>query len=317
MTSASALRRARRARSVPLGWLVDQVVGELPLDPHPVALFGELMAGVERRIWADRRGPGIAYAAGGVALGALAGSALASAPGAAYVAIGHRRLLGEAAAIAEALERGDLPGARERLPALVGRDPRELGLSEVCRAVVESVAENTVDAAVAPMLWGALGGAPAALGYRALNTMDAMVGHRASRYERFGWASARLDDVAAWLPARVTAALVAAVRPRRALEVAAAVRRQAPAHPSPNAGVAEAAFAAALDLRLGGTNRYGERVEVRPALGTGQPPGVADLWRAARLSREVGAALCAALVGASLLGRKRARPVPAVGTVLG
>src|SRR5262249_41107178 len=154
---------------------------------------------------------------------------------------------------------------------------------EVARAAVESVAENTVDAVVAPALWAALAGAPGVLAYRAVNTLDAMVGHRSTRYARFGWASARLDDAANWVPARVTAALVAAARPARAAAIASAVRHQAPAHPSPNAGVAEAAFAAALGVRLGGRNAYGDRVELRPALGDGPPPAPADVARAVRL----------------------------------
>jgi adenosylcobinamide-phosphate synthase len=133
------------------------------------------------------------------------------------------------------------------------------------------------------------------LGYRALNTMDAVVGHRSPRYARYGWASARLDDVAAWVPARVTAGLVAAVRPSRARLVLDVVRRDAPAHPSPNSGVAEAAFAAALGLRLGGENRYGDRVEVRPSLGDGRPAEPADIGRAVHLSRDVTLALAAAL----------------------
>ena len=160
---------------------------------------------------------------------------------------------------------------------------------------MESVAENTVDAVVAPALWALAAGAAGALGYRAVNTMDAMVGHRSHRYLAYGWASARADDLAGWVPARVTAALVAAVRPAGAGAVWRAVRRDAPAHPSPNAGVAEAAFAAALGLRLGGFNRYGERVELRPPLGSGRPPEPADIARAVRLSGDVALALAGAL----------------------
>ena len=108
---------------------------------------------------------------------------------------------------------GDLERARALLPSLVGRDPSGLGAGEIARAVVESVAENTVDAVVAPAFWGAVAGAPGALGYRAVNTLDSMVGHRSPRYANYGWASARLDDALAWVPARLTAALVAVVRP--------------------------------------------------------------------------------------------------------
>jgi adenosylcobinamide-phosphate synthase len=160
--------------------------------------------------------------------------------------------------------------------------------------VVESVAENTSDAVVAPLLWGALAGLPGLLGYRAVNTLDAMVGHHGPRYENFGWAAARADDLANYLPARLTAALTAAVAPavggnwRTALSVA---RADGHRHPSPNAGVAEAAFAGALGLRLGGRNDYGSHTEDRPLLGAaGRAPGVDDIARAARLSRAVTAA---------------------------
>ncbi len=164
------------------------------------------------------------------------------------------RALGQAAGdVGRALDDGDLERARALLPTLVGRDPSGLDEGEIARAAVESVAENTVDAVVAPALWAAVAGAPGALGYRAVNTLDSMVGHRSERYANYGWASARLDDAVAWVPARLTAALVALVRPRAARPVWTAVRTQAPAHPSPNAGVAEAAFAAALGVRLGGT----------------------------------------------------------------
>jgi adenosylcobinamide-phosphate synthase len=165
----------------------------------------------------------------------------------------------------------------------------------MARAVVESVAENTVDAVVAPAWWAAVAGAPGVTGYRAVNTMDAMVGHRDDRYLRYGWASARLDDVAAFIPARLTAALVAVVRPRAAGAIWRAVRTQAPSHPSPNSGVAEAAFAAALDVHLGGVNRYGDRSEHRPTLGTGRAVEPGDIERAVELSRDVSTALAVVL----------------------
>jgi adenosylcobinamide-phosphate synthase len=169
--------------------------------------------------------------------------------------------------------------------------------------VVESVAENTVDAVVAPALWAAVAGAPGALAHRAANTMDAMVGHRSDRYLRYGWAAARLDDAMAWVPARATAVLVATVRPGAAGAVVRTVRHDAPAHPSPNSGVAEAAFAAALGLRLGGTNRYGGRIEHRPALGDGRAPRPGDIERTVELAGDVGLALVAALLAAGLVRR--------------
>ena len=192
-----------------------------------------------------------------------------------------------AADVHAALVARDLERARALLPALVGRDPSTLDASGVAAAVVESLAENSVDAVVAPALWGFAAGAPGALAYRAVNTMDAMVGHRSARYARFGSGSARLDDVANYVPARVTALLVALARPRHAARVARAVRADAPAHPSPNAGVAEAAFAGALGVELGGPLRYGERVEDRPRLGAGPRPQPADIPRALRLADDV------------------------------
>jgi adenosylcobinamide-phosphate synthase len=136
-----------------------------------------------------------------------------------------------------------------------------------------------------------------------VNTLDAMVGHRDRRYRRFGWASARMDDVAAFAPARLTALLVTAVRPRAAGAIWRAVRVQAPSHPSPNAGVAEAAFAAALGVRLGGINRYGELTEYRPALGVGRPVETADIARAVALSKSVTTGLVVVLIGAGIMSR--------------
>jgi adenosylcobinamide-phosphate synthase len=221
------------------------------------------------------------------------------------VAVAGRALADTAMSVADALRDGDLDEARDLLPALVGRDPSGLDAGEIARAVVESVAENTVDAVVAPALWAAVAGAPGAWGYRAVNTLDAMVGHRSVRYRRFGWASARLDDAAGYLPARATAVLVAAVRPQAAGAVWRAVCTQARAHPSPNAGVAEAAFAAALGVRLGGRNRYGDRTEIRPTLGAGPPPAAADIPAATRLSGDVGLALAAVLAGVGWLRNSR------------
>jgi adenosylcobinamide-phosphate synthase len=295
------------------GWLADRLIGEPRVGPHPVAAFGSAMAAFERWTWRDSCLAGALHAGSGTALAVLAGAAVRAGLGAGlpstlaatYVAVAGRGL-GEAASdVAAALGAGEVDAARWLLPSLVGRDPTTLDEKEIVRAVVESVAENTVDAVVAPMLWAAAAGAPGALGYRAVNTVDSMIGQRSPRYVRYGWAGARLDDVAAWVPARVTAAVVAAVRPGAAGAVWRAVRHDAPGHPSPNAGVAEAAFAAALGLRLGGENRYGDRVEIRPPLGTGRPPEVADVAAAVRLSSDVGTAVALLLVAAAFAGRRR------------
>ncbi|MGH9190186.1 MAG: adenosylcobinamide-phosphate synthase CbiB [Acidimicrobiales bacterium] len=292
-----------RGRSVAAGIVADLLLGEPPDAIHPVVWFGRAMRAVEARAYGDDRWRGGLHAAAGVALGAGAGGVVRSTGVATWVAVAGRQLRRVATTVGAALEGGDLEEARRLLPALAGRDPEGLDEKDVARAVVESVAENTVDAIVAPALWALVAGAPGALGYRAVNTIDAMVGHRSVRYERYGWSSARLDDLAAWLPARATAVLVAAVRPASAVDVWTAVRTQAPAHPSPNAGVAEAAFAAALGLRLGGETRYPGRVEARPFLGTGRPPEAGDIASAVRLSAHVGAALAAGLT----LGGARAR----------
>jgi adenosylcobinamide-phosphate synthase len=312
--------RRRHARATAAGLLAGVVLDQIAGDPrrgHPVALFGSAAGRLESRMWRDDRAAGATYAALLVAAPALLGLlprrlpspwlAAATAAGT-WAVLGSRTLPAEADAVAAHLRRGDLPAARRRLTHLVGRRTDALDEAEIARAVVESVAENTSDAVVAPLLWGALAGLPGLLAYRAVNTLDAMVGHHSPRYENFGWAAARADDLANYLPARLTAALTAALAPavggdwRSALAVARADGRR---HPSPNAGVAEAAFAGALGLRLGGRNDYGSHAEDRPVLGAaGRPPGVDDIARAARLSRAVTAA-AAVTCAAIALGRAR------------
>ena len=295
-----------RPTAVAIGLAADRLFGEPPAGLHPVAGFGQAMAGLEARLYEDRRAPGVVHAAAGLALGGAAGAAVRSTAAATYIAVAGRALGEAAASVGAALDAGDLAEARTRLPALVGRDPSALDEPAVARAVVESVAENTVDAVVAPALWALAAGAPGVLAHRAVNTMDAMVGHHSDRYERYGWAAARLDDLAAYLPARATVALVVACRPGAAPAIWRTVRRDAGAHPSPNSGVAEAAFAGALDLTLGGESRYGGRVEERPRLGDGRPPTAGDIHRAVVLSRDVTLALVGALLLASG-ARRRAR----------
>ncbi|MHB8670571.1 MAG: CobD/CbiB family cobalamin biosynthesis protein [Acidimicrobiales bacterium] len=299
---------AQRCRGAASGLVLDRLLGEPPQGVHPVGAFGFLMQRVEAGLWRPSRLTGSVHAALGLSVGVGAGRRMRSTTLAAALAVGGRALGRAATRVAAALEAGDLQRARALLPTLAGREPEGLDEKEIVRATVESVAENTVDAIVAPALWAAVAGAPGALGYRAVNTLDAMVGHRDARYERFGWASARADDFAAWAPARATAALVMAVRPRAAPSAWRAITRQAPSHPSPNGGVAEAAFAAALGLRLGGLNRYGDRTEIRPPLGFGRAPERRDIAAAVKLSRDVTWALAGvlAVLGASAgAGRRR------------
>ena len=295
------------AGGIAAGVLADALVGD-PRRGHPVALFGRAATLIERGLYADAKPRGVVFTAccEALAIGpALAAgrisrrhpaTRLAWAGAVTWAVTGARSLTREASRIGRALEVGDLPGARRLLPNLVGRDPAGLDAAGIARAVVESVAENTSDAIVAPLLWGALAGPPGLAGYRAANTLDAMVGHHSPRYEQFGWASARLDDVVNWAPARVTALLAAACAPVVGGRPAAAWRialDYGPRHPSPNAGWCEAAFAGALGVRLGGPLSYAGRAERRPELGDGRPPEPADIARASRLCRSVTAAATA------------------------
>ena len=302
----------RRCLAAAAGLVLDRLVGEPPADIHPVVGFGRTMERVEQALWADRRLNGVVYALSGAVTGAVAGSAAGSTAVATWAVAAGRELRRVASRVGELAAAGDLAAARAELPSLVGRDPSELDASGVAAAVIESVAENSVDAVIAPAFWAAVAGAPGAVAYRAINTMDAMVGQRNERYGNFGWAVARLDDVANYVPARIFAGLVVVLCPHRTREIIAAVRRDAPAHPSPNAGVAEAAVAAALGRQLGGTLRYGDTEENRPLLGDGPRPGPDDVPEAVRIAdRAEWAAvgmLCLIWLAARLKGRARGLP---------
>lgn len=299
---------SRRTLGTAAGVVADRLLGEPPVPGtlHPVALLGSAANAFERWLYADQRSHGALYAGVNTAVALTAGAVVRSPALAAYVTTSGRALHTEATSISTALEEGDIDRARQRLPNLVGRDPGTLDEAEIARAVVESVAENTVDAIVAPALWTVAGGSAGAFLQRGADSIDSMVGYPDERYRRFGSAGARLDDALAWVPARTTALLVAMVRPHRARNVWTTVRHEAGAHPSPNAGIAEAAFAAALDVRLGGTNRYGGRVESRPVIGqAGRPATPVDIPVAVGLSRDVSWALVALLAGAGLIVKGR------------
>lgn len=284
----------RSGPAVFMGWLADRLFGEPPTQVHPVAWYGRIMGAVEKVTYRDTRTAGVIHAGAGVSLalvtGAIANRTLgrrAATALAVYVCVAGRMLAEEARGVIDAIDAGDLDAARQRLPALVGRDPIDLDEGEVTRAVIESLAENTVDAVIASLFWASIGGAPAVLAHRAINTLDAMVGHRNERYLRYGWASARLDDLANYVPARLGAICVAILAPARAREILASVIRDAPHHPSPNGGVIEAAVGAALDVRLGGINRYGDRLEDRGTVGGSLPPEPRDARRAIALTNRV------------------------------
>ena len=290
------------------GYLADQRWGD-PRRCHPVAGFGALAARLEARLYATNRTSGVIYAAtlvGGTAAAGMAVEKISrrwpilrflTTAVSTWAVLGGRSLATEAAAVHHHLDSGDLPAARERLTHLVGRDTAQLDESGIARAVIESVAENTSDAVVAPLFFGALAGVPGLVAYRAANTLDAMVGHHNARYTEFGWASARLDDLLNWIPARVAATLAALLAPAvggRPSEAFGAWRRDASNHPSPNAGPVEAAFAGALGVQLGGVNSYRGIAEDRHVLGQGRTPTAADIETSAHLANLVGHATVAA-----------------------
>jgi adenosylcobinamide-phosphate synthase len=294
-----------------LGYAADQLWGD-PRRFHPVAGFGALAQRLERRSYRDGRGAGALHVGvlvgGTVAVGTVLQRAVDRSPvlstlataAATWAVLGGRSLSREADTLSSQLAAGDLAAARIQVTHLVGRDTSQLDADEVARACVESLAENTSDAVVAPLLWGAVAGIPGLVGYRAINTLDAMIGHRSPRYLRFGWTAARIDDVANWVPARMSGLLTALAAPvvgGSAAEAWDAVRTGAHQHPSPNAGVVEASFAGALGVRLGGVNVYAGASEDRGTLGSGRPVRTDDIARARRLAGAVGALALAVAVG--------------------
>jgi adenosylcobinamide-phosphate synthase len=306
------------------GYALDAWLGD-PRRFHPVAGFGAAAAALEDRLYRPHRRAGAAYAAlavgAPVALGIAAAAATRRRPvtrtiltaAATWTVLGGSSLRGEARRMARSLAAGDLPAARVRLGSLCGRDPSRLDEAELARATVESVAENTSDAVVAPLFWGAVAGLPGLLGYRAANTLDAMVGHRNRRYRHFGSPAARLDDTLNFVPSRLTAVLTIAVAPTVGGDPAEAMRiwkRDRADHPSPNAGQCESAMAGALGVRLGGRNVYFGRTETRPFIGDGPRPGFRHIRRAAALSRNVGGAAVAVAATIAIARQRQPRPRP-------
>ncbi|WP_040856231.1 cobalamin biosynthesis protein [Nocardia niigatensis] len=305
-----------------IGFGMDRAFGD-PRRGHPVAGFGSAAVKVEQITYRNSRAAGVAHevvlagvvTALGIGLrravagprnsgrrrviGARAAGEVAVTAAATWTVLGGTTLAKTGREMADRLESGDIEGARALLPSLCGRDPETLDADGLARAALESIAENTSDATVAPLFWGAVAGVPGLLAYRAINTLDAMVGYRNDRYGNFGWAAARTDDVANLAPARVSGLLTTALAPMiggRPAEAWRAWRRDAGKHPSPNAGVAEASMAGALGVTLGGRTEYRHGTELRPTLGDGPVPRVPDLRRAVRLSAavQVAAAVAAA-----------------------
>jgi len=284
---------------------------------HPVTWAGRLIAGLDQRLNragdspARRRALGVLAALGVIGLAAGIGAAVQAAiqatlPGGwggtvlagvmAWPLLAARSMHDHVRAVAVPLAAGDVAGARVAVSMIVGRDPAQLDTPAIARAATESLAENTSDGIVAPLFWGLVLGLPGIAAYKAINTLDSMIGHRTERHEAFGWAAARIDDLANLLPARLTGLLFAltSARPRAAL---ACMLRDAQNHRSPNAGWPEAAVAGALGIRLSGPRIYAGKITPEPWLNAGAPdPAAADLSRALALYRRALLALAACVL---------------------
>lgn len=261
---------------------------------HPVTWLGRLIGTIDAG-WnraSDpptlRRAAGVAGALVVIALSVVIGWALQSllpwgwiqiviAGVVAWPLVALRSLHDHVAAVANPLQAGDIAASRDAVSRIVGRDPATLDEAGIARAAIESLAENASDGIVAPVFWGALFGLPGILGYKAVNTLDSMIGHRSERHESFGWAAARIDDVANFIPARLTGFLFVLLAPRRS-EALSCMMRDARRHRSPNAGWPEAAMAGALGVRLSGPRIYHGSTTNEPWLNEGaRDPLAADI----------------------------------------
>lgn len=261
-----------------LAYMLDWIIGDPEWLPHPVRLFGLIISNAEkfaRKLVNGKTGEFVAGSLITIAL--VVGAYLASfyflktitalRPFAgnilfvylAATTMATRNLIDEARCVYRALQAGDLDNARTRVARIVGRDTGRMDQSEVVRATIETLAESASDGIVAPMFYLAIGGVPAALAYKAINTLDSMIGHKDEKYEYFGKFAARLDDLANYIPARLTAMLIVLASFLCRKDYVGAIRiwfRDSAKHASPNAGRPEAAMAGALGVRLGGLNYY-------------------------------------------------------------
>jgi adenosylcobinamide-phosphate synthase len=277
------------AAQLALAYSLDVLAGDPEWFPHPVRVFGSLIRVGERWLRGWSIGPIRETAAGATLTGAVVCLAWTMSQWReplwqvllAWTTMATRSLLSEAGAVVRALEAGDLARARWRLARIVGRDTVDLDESEIARAVIETLAESACDGIVAPLFWLAVGGVPLAMAYKAVNTLDSMIGHPEPPYRYFGRVAARLDDGANLIPARLTALGIVAAAKIHGLEASSSLaiwRRDGDKHASPNAGQSEAAMAGALAVRLGGTNFYDGEPRHRPLLcPEGRPPSTRDI----------------------------------------
>ena len=287
-------------------YAMDLIAGDPEWLPHPVRAMGRMIAAGEMVATPGRHAPVRDLIQGAVVTVLVVAATTAAAiaalravrlihPGVAFVVeallawtvLATGSLLREAARVIQALESDDIVSARVRLARIVGRDTATLTESEVARGVIETLAESTCDAIVAPLCFLVAGGVPAALAYKAVNTLDSMIGHREPPYTYFGRVAARLDDIANWIPARLAAVAIAIAAACTGQNGAGALRvwrRDHSNHDSPNAGHPEAAMAGALGVRLGGTNEYDGTAVTKPLIGSGNPvPTIAATRAACRI----------------------------------
>ncbi|PSO18236.1 cobalamin biosynthesis protein CobD [Bradyrhizobium sp. MOS003] len=269
---------------------------------HPVTWLGRMIGAIDSA-WnrasdppAFRRGAGIAGALVVIAFSVAVGWVLqvllpqgwiqiALLGVLAWPVVALRSLHDHVAAVADPLLAGNIAAARDAVSRIVGRDPAALDEAGIARAAIESLAENASDGIVAPVVWGALFGLPGILGYKAINTLDSMIGHRSERHEAFGWAAARIDDVANFIPARLTGFLFVLLAPRRS-DALSCMTRDARRHRSPNAGWPEAAMAGGLGVRLSGPRIYHGSITNEPWLNEGaRDPRAADMAEALTVYR--------------------------------
>jgi adenosylcobinamide-phosphate synthase len=298
-------------------YALDIVAGDPEWFPHPVRFFGALIELGERWLRRLGRDPVLETLAGAALTGSVVSIAWASGrPNnaawrvmLAWTTLSTRCLLNEAGVVVRALDAGHLELARVRLARIVGRDTRGLNENEIARAVIETLAESACDGIVAPLFWLAVGGVPCAMAYKAINTLDSMIGHPEPPYRYFGRVAARLDDAVNLAPSRLTALAISVAAGMHGLDAHQAFRiwrRDGSKHPSPNAGQSEAAMAGALGVRLGGRNFYDGDPHNAPMLCTeGRPATAQDARTALSIVATVsGIAFSVALL---FLARRRRR----------